>query len=159
MTIPVCARPFGFRLPTPASQLSGEWPFHLTSEIGCPQRGGPRSHPVSVCVSGPSYKGEDNLSCKRGLVGEGCKKIRSKRVGKKKWVGEMVRVGYKKMGRGGGGEGRGMTAQFPKIAHLLYHWSGNVTLWRPAFKLMQTVWLAKTRRSWWWQSRWSCSMC
>jgi hypothetical protein len=32
------------------------------------------------------------------------------------------------MGRGRGGEGRGMTAQFPKIARLLYPWSDNVTL-------------------------------
>jgi hypothetical protein len=27
-----------------------------------------------MCFSGLSYKGEDDLSCKRGLVGEGWKK-------------------------------------------------------------------------------------
>ena len=84
----------GFHQSTPASQLSGECHFTLQAILGAPHEA-LLHHTRSRCASweplvGGGLKLQERVS-RRRLEGKGKKEVKGRE--KKKWVGEMVRVG------------------------------------------------------------------
>lgn len=121
----------GFHQSTPASQLSGEGHFTLQAILGAPHEA-LLHHTRSRCASweplvGGGLKLQERVS-RRRLEGKG--KKRSKRVEKKKVSRRNGKGRVEKKGKGRGRGRKGNDCPVSQKRQLLYHWSGNVTLWR-----------------------------